>query len=79
MDSLLLSCRALSSPTTCRFIPAHSGLPTLRELSHGGRIEVRSPSPFTGGTLQDHVSSVVPRDYNDAQYGPDGRHQTRAV
>src|SRR6266404_5970999 len=23
MDSLLLSCRALSSPTTCRFIPAH--------------------------------------------------------
>src|ERR1035441_3230746 len=25
MESLLLSCRALSSPTTCRFIPAHSG------------------------------------------------------
>src|ERR1035437_6013164 len=24
MESLLLSCRALSSPTTCRFIPAHS-------------------------------------------------------
>ena len=24
MDSLLLSCRALSSPTTCRFIPALS-------------------------------------------------------
>ena len=23
MESLLLSCRALSSPTTCRFIPAH--------------------------------------------------------
>src|SRR6266436_4249365 len=22
-----LSCRALASPTTCRFIPAHSGLP----------------------------------------------------
>jgi len=22
MDSLLLSCRALPSPTTCRFIPA---------------------------------------------------------
>ena len=31
MDSLiLLSCRALSSPTTCRFIPALSGLPTNR-------------------------------------------------
>ena len=27
MDSLSLSCRALSFPTTCRFIPAHSGLP----------------------------------------------------
>ena len=24
MDSLLLSCRTLSFPTTCRFIPAHS-------------------------------------------------------
>jgi hypothetical protein len=23
MESLLLSCRALASPTTCRFIPAH--------------------------------------------------------
>src|SRR5438477_11547635 len=24
-----LSCRALASPTTCRFIPAHSGLPVI--------------------------------------------------
>ncbi len=33
----LLSCRALSSPTTCRFIPALSGLPTIWELpeKHG--------------------------------------------
>src|SRR5580693_8466118 len=23
-------CRALASPTTCRFIPAHSGLPVIR-------------------------------------------------
>jgi serine/threonine protein kinase len=29
----LLSCRALSSPTTCRFIPALSGWPTTRELT----------------------------------------------
>ena len=29
----LLSRRALSSPTTCRFIPAHSGLPVIREES----------------------------------------------
>jgi hypothetical protein len=28
-----LSCRALSSPTTYRFIPALSGLPTIRELA----------------------------------------------
>src|SRR5437879_8726779 len=28
--AVLLSCRALSSPTTCRFIPAHSGWPTIR-------------------------------------------------
>jgi hypothetical protein len=26
-----LSCRALASPTTCRFNPAHSGLPVIRE------------------------------------------------
>src|SRR5450759_921459 len=26
-----LSCRALASPTTCRFSPAHSGLPVTRE------------------------------------------------
>jgi hypothetical protein len=33
--AVLLSCRALSSPTTCRFIPAHSGLPVIRpESSH---------------------------------------------
>ena len=34
MESLLLSCRALSSPTTCRFIPAHSAphQPTFQTL-----------------------------------------------
>src|SRR6516164_3890028 len=31
----LLSCRALSSPTTCRFIPALSGLPTIRPVETG--------------------------------------------
>jgi hypothetical protein len=29
---VLLSCRALSSPTTCRFIPALSGLPDVKRL-----------------------------------------------
>jgi hypothetical protein len=29
---ILLSCRALSSPTTCRFIPAHSDLPPIRPV-----------------------------------------------
>src|SRR5262245_34796978 len=33
----LLSCRALSSPTTCRFSPAHSGLPTTRLQRFGKR------------------------------------------
>src|SRR6266446_7169013 len=28
-----LSCRALASPTTCRFSPAHSGLPVTQEKS----------------------------------------------
>ena len=44
MDSLLLSCRALSSPTTCRFIPALSGLPTVRELSRAARIDTLNGS-----------------------------------
>src|ERR1700730_1511217 len=38
-----LSCRALSSPTTCRFIPALSGWPTIRtprcRLSNVDRLE----------------------------------------
>ena len=33
MDSLFLSCRALSSPTTCRFIPALSDKRTSRDLA----------------------------------------------
>src|ERR1700730_1280632 len=36
MDSLLSFPVGLSSPTTCRFIPALSGLPTIRESSHRG-------------------------------------------
>src|SRR5258707_12206982 len=32
-----LSCRALASPTTCRFIPALSGLPVTRAPNSGGR------------------------------------------
>ena len=32
MSLFLFSCRALASPTTCRFIPAHSGRPTTHEL-----------------------------------------------
>jgi hypothetical protein len=31
MDSLLPFLQALSSPTTCRFSPALSGLPAIRE------------------------------------------------
>src|SRR5215831_13711300 len=40
----LLSCRALSSPTTCRFTPAHYGIPTTR--SCGSICEgLASPEP----------------------------------
>ena len=54
----LLSCRALSSPTTCRFTPAHSGWPTIRpELNagtsnarYGGLWQRRFLSPFTIAT-----------------------------
>jgi hypothetical protein len=35
MDSLLLSCGALSPPTTCRFIPALSAWPTIRREPRG--------------------------------------------
>src|SRR5208282_894867 len=31
-----LSCRALASPTTCRFTPAHSGLPVIRPVTSSG-------------------------------------------
>src|SRR5262249_39275102 len=32
--AVLLSCRALSCPTTCRFIPAHSDKPTTRPVRY---------------------------------------------
>src|SRR5208282_5760111 len=39
-----LSCRALASPTTCRFSPAHSGLPVIRPEALGAQ------SPSVGWT-----------------------------
>jgi hypothetical protein len=36
-----LSCRALASPTTCRFNPAHSGLPVTRPQSQSIRETLR--------------------------------------
>src|SRR5438552_14280084 len=46
----LLSCRALSSPTTCRFIPALSGLPVIREGRwwHISSSLLESHSPMAG-------------------------------
>src|ERR1035441_3271257 len=38
-----LSCRALASPTTCRFSPAHSELPVAREASVQGRRRLLTP------------------------------------
>src|SRR5947208_4050340 len=43
-----LSCRALSSPTTCRFSPAHSELPVTRaqlgKLTNSGSVNTSGPS-----------------------------------
>src|SRR5215469_216681 len=44
MDSLLLSCRALASPTTCRFIPALSESPVNRNESGLPNTNWRPPS-----------------------------------
>src|ERR1700694_4751220 len=38
-----LSCRALASPTTCRFIPAHSGFPVIRQQR-----------PYSGTLIGEH-------------------------
>src|SRR5712692_1564275 len=50
MDSLLLSCRALSSPTTCRFIPALSENPVSRDLSEN-RLTLLSFCNAPAGTM----------------------------
>ena len=51
IESLLLSCRALSSPTTCRFIPAHSEWPTNRlESSHPRAITTKAIIAPTHGS-----------------------------
>jgi hypothetical protein len=48
-----LSCRALASPTTCRFSPAHSVLPVVRPLPSAPHFAARAPMkiPFTMKTI----------------------------
>ena len=47
MVSLFLSCRALSSPTICRFIPAHCRAPTgLHQLGYLFRRCSHAERPF---------------------------------
>ncbi len=50
IESLLLFCRALSSPTTCRFIPAHS---------HPCRALSSAPVSTSVGAARRYVKSVV--------------------
>ncbi|MDT7812067.1 MAG: hypothetical protein QOJ42_1983 [Acidobacteriaceae bacterium] len=82
MDSLLLSCRALASPTTCRFIPALSGLPVNRPQSESLATALFPDSSFR---VSDHgqdevvnfrelLSPPVPRSFMDT-FGmkPDAR------
>src|SRR5712692_2950431 len=58
--AVLLSCRALSSPTTCRFIPAHSGLPTNRKLSAPlFPVRLHSPIPLSSSEpVEDKLKDV---------------------
>jgi hypothetical protein len=60
-----LSCRALASPTTCRFIPAHSGLPVIPPTI--GQTPNGAPKPPQGncrGVRTLHLSgSVLVRIY----------------
>src|SRR5215469_2463659 len=47
-----LSCRALASPTTCRFIPALSGLPVIRpELADEASSTMRVSGMRVGGNF----------------------------
>src|SRR5206468_4041628 len=58
--AVLLSCRALSSPTTCRFIPAHSGLPTNppgRVVCYCTSITLRRYPP--GGVSRTCLKSLI--------------------
>ena len=70
---LFLSCRALSSPTTCRFIPAHKLLilrwtqlsfrHTPREILRGMGIERYYPNPYRFGSsdIRPPVIQTIPR------------------
>jgi hypothetical protein len=53
-----LSCRALASPTTCRFIPALSGLPTTRDLSKE-MLHVRDAVPQAGGSRVATLQNMI--------------------
>ena len=54
MVSLFLSCRALSSPTICRFIPAHCLAPWREPLFEGQTkavVELATLQSFNAGSL----------------------------
>src|ERR1017187_7291563 len=59
MESLLLSCKALSSSTTCRFIPAHVAVGTAIADRPPHR-SVRAALPHTALTLDDGVEANFP-------------------
>jgi hypothetical protein len=67
MDSLLLSCRALSSPTTCRFIPALSGLPTNWELSRVRVVVELMWGPNRSATNDGHYLASIANCFGRAQ------------
>src|ERR1017187_9550025 len=71
MESLLLSCKALSSSTTCRFIPAHVAVGTAIADRPPHR-SVRAALPHTALTLDDGIeanfTSRTPRNPWDTDF-----------
>src|SRR5499425_1751810 len=56
----LLSRRALSSPTTCRFIPALSESPTIQEESLSARIGSYAAGHLPGGARCASLATAAP-------------------
>jgi hypothetical protein len=77
-----LSCRALASPTTCRFNPAHSGLPVIEwlleatdralyQMKRSGGGAVTAPVRFNAGLggVPEHGVSITHVPFSQLPHG----------